>query len=201
MRASEPARGRRRDPGTDEAILAAARRLLVSDGYDQLSIDSIARAANTSRPTIYRRWPSKVHIVFDAAFSGSDVGEPFSGTGDFTDDLRQFCDRVMRFWTDPVVEAAAMGILTERHRDPDLSIRAQQLLDDSTRARFCALVEAGIAAGAFRPDVDGDALYDVLIGSTFYGVQVLGHRADGDFVDRICSLVLHGAAATVEEDT
>lgn len=196
----EPARGRRRAPGIDEAVLAAARRLLVTDGYDKLSIESIARAANTSRPTVYRRWPSKVHVVFDAAFGTAEPDETFTSSGDFARDLRGFTGRVIRFWTDPVVEAAVMGILTERHRDPDLSIRAQQLLDDTTRGQFRALVEAGVAAGTARPDVDGDALYDVLIGSTFYGVQVLGHRADDDFVDRICSVVLQGAAPRVEED-
>ncbi|PEG40149.1 TetR family transcriptional regulator [Mycolicibacterium duvalii] len=180
--------------------MTAARRLLVTDGYDKLSMESLARAANTSRPTVYRRWPSKVHVVFDAAFGDAAAGAEVVGSGDFAQDVRGFTERVIRFWTDPVVEAAVMGILTERHRDPDLSIRAQQLLDDSTRAQFRALVDAGIAAGTARPDVDGDALYDVLIGSTFYGVQVLGHRADDDFVDRICSVVLQGAAPRVEED-
>lgn len=199
MTSSEPGRGRRRSPGTDDAILAAARRLLVSDGYDRLSIEAIARAAGTTRPTIYRRWPSKVHLVFDAAFGDVAAHEPFIGTGRFDEDLHLFVERVVRFWTDPVVEAAAMGILTERHRDPELSIRAQQLLDDSTRAEFLTLVDGGVAAGVFRSDVDGDMLYDVLIGSTFYGVQVLGRRADCDFVDRICSVLLRGTAAGMED--
>ena len=42
---SGQARGRPRDPRTDAAIMAAARRLLTEVGYDQVSMESIARAA------------------------------------------------------------------------------------------------------------------------------------------------------------
>ena len=59
--------------------MAATRKLLATDGYDQMSIESIAKEAGVSRPTIYRRWPSKAHVVFDAAFGQPDDDE-FPGT-------------------------------------------------------------------------------------------------------------------------
>ena len=48
---TEPARGRPRDPRTHRDH-AATRHLLTRDGYDQVSIDAIAREAGVSRPTI-----------------------------------------------------------------------------------------------------------------------------------------------------
>lgn len=183
------------------AILDAARRLVIRDGYDQVSIESIAKEAGVSRPTVYRRWPSKAHVVFEVAFGSVPVRDVLAGTGDFESDLRRFAGSVVAFWSDPVVEAATLGILAERHRDPDLRIRAQQLLDESTRARFRTLVQAGIDEGVARPDLDIDTLYDLLIGTTFYGTQVLGrgHSDADDFVDRLCSLVMRGSAATEKE--
>lgn len=192
---SEPVRGRPRDPRTDEAIMAATRRLLTDVGYDQVSMESIARAAGVSRPTIYRRWPSKAHVVFEAAFGtdGGTTGLPRSG--DFETDLREFVRGAISFWREPVVEAATMGILAERRRDSELHIRTQQLLDDRIRAELADLVRAGAEEGVVRPGVDIDTLFTVLVGTTFYGALVDGRDDTAHLVDTLCALVMQGAQA------
>jgi AcrR family transcriptional regulator len=192
-------RGRPRDPRTDEAIMAATRRLLIDVGYDQVSMESIARAAGVSRPTIYRRWPSKAHVVFEAAFGteGGSAGLPRSG--DFETDLREFIRGSVGFWREPVVEAAAMGILAERHRDSELHIRTQQLLDDRIRGEFAELVRAGAEHGVVRPDIDTDTLFNVVVGTTFYGALVDGREDTDRLVDTLCALVMQGAQAREKE--
>jgi AcrR family transcriptional regulator len=195
----EPVRGRPRNPRTDEAIMAATRRLLTDIGYDQVTMESIARAAGVSRPTIYRRWPSKAHVVFEAAFGteGGTAGLPRSG--DFETDLRAFVHGAIAFWREPVVEAATMGILAERRRDSELHIRTQQLLDDRIRGELAALVRAGAEQGIVRPDIDTDTLFNVLVGTTFYGALVDGRDDTDRLVDKICSLVMQGAQAREKE--
>ena len=59
MTDADAGRGRPRDPRTHDAIMTATRHLLTRDGYDQVSMDAIAKEAGVSRPTVYRRWPSK----------------------------------------------------------------------------------------------------------------------------------------------
>lgn len=177
--------------------MLATRSLLARDGYDQLSIDAIAKEAGVSRPTVYRRWPSKAHVVFDAAFGDAPgADEVFAGTDDFRTDLRGFVRGALQFWGEPVVSAAVVGILAERNRDPALHIRTQQLLDEQTVSGFAALVRRGIEQGVVRPDVDVDMLYHLLISTTFYAVVVQQHSATNDLedlVDRLCSLALQGA--------
>ncbi len=170
--------------------MGATRRLLVEHGYDQISIESIAREAGVSRPTVYRRWPSKAHVVFEAAFGRPGEGNGFQTTGDFDADLHEFVRRVQEFWREPVVEAAALGILAERNRDPELRIRTQQLLDEQTLTEFRALVQGGVESGRVRPDVDVEMLYELLIGTAFYAVQV--HQHADDTVTRLCALVQAG---------
>jgi AcrR family transcriptional regulator len=193
--APEPVRGRPRNPRTDEAIMAATRRLLTDIGYDQVTMESIARAAGVSRPTIYRRWPSKAHVVFEAAFGteGGTAGLPRSG--DFETDLREFVRGAVAFWREPVVEAATMGILAERRRDSELHIRTQQLLDDRIRGELAALVRAGAEQGVVRPDIDTDTLFNVLVGTTLYGALVDGRDDTDHLVDKLCTLVMQGAQA------
>ena len=186
-------RGRPRNPRTEQAITEAARRLLARDGYDQVSIEAIAREADVSRPTVYRRWPSKTHLVFDAVFDAADVGDVLTSSGDFEADLRRFVTGVFDFWRSPEVAAATLGILADRHRDPELLIRTQQLLDEKTRTAFGALVRAGIDQGVLDADVDVEIAYDALVGTSFYIAQVLSPDAVDGIADRLCALLLRGA--------
>lgn len=185
-------RGRPRNPRTEQAITDAARRLLARDGYEQVSIEAIAREADVSRPTVYRRWPSKTHLVFDAVFGTAEAGEVLTSSGDFEADLRRFVAGVFEFWRSPEVAAATLGILADRHRDPELFIRTQQLLDVQTRAAFAELVRAGIDQGVLDEDVDVEIAYQALVGTSFYIAQVLSPDAVGDVADRLCALLLQG---------
>ncbi len=179
--------------------MAATRRLLTEVGYDQVSMESIARAAGVSRPTIYRRWPSKAHVVFEAAFGTAADPDLVSRTGDFDTDLREFVRRTVAFWRQPVVEAATIGILADWHRDPELHIRTQRLLDDMIRGELAALVRAGAEQGVVRPDVDTDTLFNTVVGTAFYSTLVDGRGSPEHLADTLCSLVLRGVQAHRED--
>ena len=197
---SPAGRGRPRDPRTEQAITEAARLLLARDGYDQVSIEAIAREADVSRPTVYRRWPSKTHLVFDAVFVAAEVDDVLTGSGDFESDLRHFVTGVFEFWRAPDVAAAALGILADRHRDPELFIRTQQLLDEKTRTAFGALVHAGIEQGVLDADTDIEMAYDAMVGTSFYITQVLAAESVADAADRLCSLLLRGLRKKEKHD-
>ena len=193
MSAPDPVRGRPRDPRTQRDIMRATRRLLTRDGYDQVTIDAIAREAGVSRPTVYRRWPSKTHVVFEAAFGQPPDAALVDTSGDFGTDLLVFVRGVLQFWREPVVEAAALGILADRNRDRELHIRTQQLLDERILTEFGSLVRTGVEQSLVRPDVDVDMLYQVLVGTAFYAAQVQQHGDVNTLAERLCSLVIRGA--------
>lgn len=50
--------------GSREAIAAVAVRLFVEQGYDATTVDQIARAAGSSRATVFRYFGSKEDILF-----------------------------------------------------------------------------------------------------------------------------------------
>src|SRR6478735_10133766 len=58
--------GRPRDPALDEAIILATRSRLVRDGYSRMTLGDVAADAGVSRPTLYRRWATKLQLVTDA---------------------------------------------------------------------------------------------------------------------------------------
>ncbi|GAB3881486.1 TetR/AcrR family transcriptional regulator [Kibdelosporangium lantanae] len=58
--------GRPRDASLDEAIIQATRTRLIQDGYTKMTIGDIATDAGVTRPTLYRRWATKLDLVVDA---------------------------------------------------------------------------------------------------------------------------------------
>jgi AcrR family transcriptional regulator len=54
---------RRYGTALEAALLDAAWEELKEFGYDQLSFDSVAKRAGTSKPVLYRRWSSRLELV------------------------------------------------------------------------------------------------------------------------------------------
>src|ERR1700689_1994006 len=80
-------RGRPRSEQSHRAILDAANEILEERGFADLTIDEVAHRAGVSKPTIYRRWPPKGTLVFEA-FSGDFLGrQPVPDTGTLRGDL------------------------------------------------------------------------------------------------------------------
>jgi AcrR family transcriptional regulator len=55
--------GRRRGVLLEDAILDAAWAELEERGYPGLTLDGVAKRAGTSRPVLYRRWPSRTALA------------------------------------------------------------------------------------------------------------------------------------------
>ena len=73
-------------------MLDAAAELLAEVGYADLTVAAIADRAGTSRPAVYRRWPTKAHLVHEAAFRDSVTREP-ARTGVLDTDIRELVRR------------------------------------------------------------------------------------------------------------
>ena len=83
--APDPAR---RNERSRRAILAAAIALIGELGYDQVSIEAIAKRAGVGKQTIYRWWPSKGAVVLEALDDSLATVVDFPDTGDIVEDLR-----------------------------------------------------------------------------------------------------------------
>ena len=66
MASPSPPDASRRSSAARQSILKAARELVLRVGYAQLTIEGIAAKAGVGKQTIYRWWPSKGAVVFEA---------------------------------------------------------------------------------------------------------------------------------------
>lgn len=68
--------GRPKDPGKRAAILAAAKRMFVSDGFERVSMDQIAAEAGVSKLTVYSHFGDKESLFAEAVRAHCEEGMP-----------------------------------------------------------------------------------------------------------------------------
>jgi AcrR family transcriptional regulator len=131
-------RGRPRNPKIEAAVLEATSQILGEEGFNAATVQEIARRSGTSAPAIYRRWPTRLALIEDAAFS-SLTEITVEATGDLRADL-------------------SPGLIAAYQQQ---SPPSTQWLKFSVRPQFYEIVNA---AGA-KPGLDVDEIFDVLHGT------------------------------------
>jgi AcrR family transcriptional regulator len=181
-----PSRGRPRDAQIDVRVLEATRELLATVGFDQTTIQSVARRAKVGASTIYRRWPSRIELIQEAVYPGFD-DVTITPTGDVRRDLRRFIDAYTDAFTHPAARAALPGLLATYHAGAATSFADGHFAHDM-RPHFRAMLAAA-PAGALDPDIDGDALLDLLIGAVIYRALLLPLTDRADAPDHTAELL------------
>ncbi|WP_078311246.1 MULTISPECIES: TetR/AcrR family transcriptional regulator [unclassified Mycobacterium] len=113
-------RGRRRSSDIDTKALAAARELLVEQGWDATTMVAIAERAGVGKPALYRRWPSRAHLVFEAVFGWTAPTREMSAAAGVGDWVRESCSYTAELFERPDVIAAAPALLGQMRTDPEL---------------------------------------------------------------------------------
>ncbi|MGA5465709.1 TetR/AcrR family transcriptional regulator [Mycobacterium sp. NPDC050041] len=186
--------GRPRNPRIDSAVLDATVDLLGRTGYAALSVDAIARRAGTSKPAIYRRWPSKAHLVHEAAFP-LDAAVELPATGSLPDDVREMVRRTTAVLTTPAAQAALPGLIGEMAADPSLHTALLERFGDILgRGLSERLADAG-ARGEIRTDVTAVDLTEAIAGITLLALLSRGATLDDAWVERTATLITKGISA------
>lgn len=185
--------GRPRDPRIDPAVLRATVELLAETGYPGLLVSAIAQRAGTSKPAIYRRWPSKAHLVHEAVFPiGAGTAIPHSGST--ADDMREMVRRAMAFLTTPAARAALPGLIGELAADPSLHSALLERFADAIDGGLADWLAAAAARGEVRPEVTAAELAETIAGVTLMALLTHGDLDDA-WVDRTTRLLLKGISA------
>jgi AcrR family transcriptional regulator len=113
-----PRRGRPRDPGVDEAVLAAAVELLADAGFARLTMEQVATRAGVGKASVYLRWPNKVALVAEAIQHRAGVVPDVPDTGTLPGDMRRFLRALLR--TFGAASRAMAAVTGEVDRHPEL---------------------------------------------------------------------------------
>lgn len=182
--------GRPRDALIDDAVLAATRELLVADGYLRLTIANIAAAAGTTKPAIYRRWPTKAHLVHEAVFPSQSAA--ISPGATLRDDVRTLVCAALDLLGRPAARAALPGLLAETASDNAL---ATEVLARAAGDTFTWL-EARLALSDVRDDVSAAAVFELAAGAAFIATTTRStDLIDDAWINATVDLIVRGIAA------
>ncbi|WP_179271542.1 TetR/AcrR family transcriptional regulator [Actinomadura meyerae] len=197
-------RGRPRSEAADARILDAALESLLERGYDRFSVDEVAMRAGVAKTTLYRRWPTKDHLIVTVVARLQD-SVPVEYTGDVREDLTRYLGEIvaglhrMRRAGRPAASGdASAGLVAEvaaaaaRHADVGAAVQA---MFHRRNALVLTLLERARESGELHAGVEPEVLFDQLAGALYYRLLVTGRPIDGAYVDRLVASALRGASA------
>jgi AcrR family transcriptional regulator len=190
--AQEARVGRPRDRQIDSAVLAATLALLDRSGYGRLTLEEVARQAGTTKPAIYRRWPSRQRLVL-AALAQRLGGARAPDTGCTLCDLDE-CLKVFVAAFRRMPPGVIGPLFADCAGDRELRAAFMTTLFDPPRAAVRETLERAHARGDLRDDVDLDLILD-LIGALIHYRALFGHAPTSDAeIERAVEALLQGIA-------
>jgi AcrR family transcriptional regulator len=164
--------GRPRDAQIDSEVVAAVLNALENGGYRAVTIGGIAKNVGRARSSLYRRWPSKRHLVAYAVVS--ELGEnPAADTGSLRGDLLSAVGTLWRAFRGPLGHALA-GLVADMAQDTALASSIRQQVLAPRRRSMREAIERARVRGESLNDVDVELLLDMLT-SPFYFRTLFGH--------------------------
>lgn len=192
--APDPAR---RNAASRRAILDATVAIAGEVGYAALTVEAVAARAGVGKQTIYRWWPSKGAVLFDAllerAADGPD-GVQLPDTGDLPGDLRTTLRAIVAELADPATDRVDRAVAVELQADETLAGElVERLLRPQMRA-IEARLERGRDAGQVAAGADLGLAVELLVGPPFHRWLLRTGPLTAAYADALVAGVLAGLA-------
>lgn len=188
--------GRPRRPGVDEAITTATLELLITQGYQRLTVEAVARRAEVAAATVYRRWPSKSALVAAAATSATLTPLEPPDTGSLGGDLNAVVDSTYQFFTGP--QGKIMRILIRHSADDEELINVVRSTTRLRRDGLSHIVSRASARGELVAGVDPQLAADLFVGPLWTRLLVTGGRITRELVQKCAERATAALAAPTD---
>ncbi|QGQ19254.1 TetR family transcriptional regulator [Cellulomonas sp. JZ18] len=184
----------RRNESSRRAVLTATLDLLQEVPYARLSIEGIAARAGVGKQTIYRWWPSKAAVLFDAflLLSETSSGERprLPDTGDLRADLALVLKATVAELNDPRLSEPMRALATEVAHDEALAASYHERLDGPLRDAKRQRLRSAQEAGELADDLDLDVAIDIIWGPVLNRWLLRSGPVTDEYVDALLDATL-----------
>jgi AcrR family transcriptional regulator len=191
-----PRRGRPRSERSHRAILDAANEVLEERGFDDLTMEEVAQRAKASKATIYRRWPTKGTLVFEAFSAGFLARQPLPDTGSLRGDLLAALRGWIRVVKGTVTGRTLVGLIAEVQRDPELAEIWRDRFITPVRTQHRVMIDRAVERGEISADADPEVVLDLLYGPAYHRLL----QSHLPLSDRFAQAVVDTVVAGVRPD-
>jgi AcrR family transcriptional regulator len=190
-------RGRPRSRRAEQAILNATRDILAEHGLGAMTIEEVADRAGVGKATVYRRWPNKAALAFDAFVEDYLAGIPIRDTRTLRGDLLASARDWIRLVTRTPSGRTLAELLAESLTNPALADAWRDVVLHRMRDDRRAIVSRAIARGEIPAGADPDLIFDLFYGALYHRF-INGHLPLSErFARALATSVAAAAAAGV----
>lgn len=195
--------GRPRDHDIDDRILAAVRDVLAEAGVEAVTVDAVARRAGVSRPTVYRRYPTRVDLLFHAGLRLATPPAAFLApgspivpdTGDLHADLSVVATIAEASFAGLADAGLLRAFISALAIEPEFGPRLWAEAVGPAQVLLRQVIVNWTARGAIAPGVDADVVLDVFPAMVIYRRVLLGRALTPDDTAQLVGLVERGLRA------
>lgn len=188
-------RGRPRDQGTRQRMLAAALDLMDETAFTQVTAEAIAERAGASKTTLYRWWPNKAAVVIEAFRETVGPELPLTDAGSLVEDLTIQARNFARVLSGKGGRMLRSFIVAARS-DPEVAAAFRSIWSDPRRKEAKAMLRRKQASGQLRQDADLDLALDSLYGPLYYRFLVKNEPPSQKYAEALAGLVIRGLAGS-----
>ncbi|MFE3443868.1 TetR/AcrR family transcriptional regulator [Nocardia sp. NPDC059180] len=161
---TSPRVGRPRDRDVDAALLEATARLVVERGYGALTLQAVADEAETSRPTIYRRYADRAELVMAVLIDRFGLQPGGQDLGGLEAEMLAIQQHQRELFNEPVMSKALPGLLADLSSNPEAARRFQDRFLTPRRDSTASIMDRAVARGEIEPGTDPEWICDLITG-------------------------------------
>jgi AcrR family transcriptional regulator len=173
---------------TRELVLAATAELLADEGPETVTHRRVAERAGVGRATVYRHWPRREDLLYDALAS-VDVAWITLGDGPLRRELVDALEAKGRDLDSPIA-ATVFATVMERAEWDDEALALRRRLAEQVAMTLRQGIAGAVRRGELRAGVDAGLVVTQIMGSLVYRRFLEGEPVDGPFVRRVVDAVL-----------
>ncbi|MCF2871712.1 TetR/AcrR family transcriptional regulator [Octadecabacter sp. G9-8] len=140
-----------------DQVLAGARDIFMSDGFEGASVDDIARAAGVSKATLYSYFPDKRFLFMEVAKAecirqAESAVETIDDAGPVRDILTEAAWQMVNFFTSDFGQRVFRLCVAESDRFPELGREFYESGPALVQAKLIAFLECAMSRGELAID-------------------------------------------------
>lgn len=177
---------------TRRDVLAAAREVLLEEGWERVTVSRVADRSGYARTTLYRHWPQRLDLLRDLIGEEARLVHT-TPTGELRADLIAELEAFRVAVTSSGLGRVMIAIGQQARDDAELADLNRAMRVDGARV-LDAILAAGVARGELVGGIDADAAAAQLVGPVLFGYLFEGETTlDRGFVESVVDWFLAAA--------
>ncbi|MFF2083831.1 TetR/AcrR family transcriptional regulator [Nocardia sp. NPDC058176] len=181
-------------PRKAQQIYACALDLLAAEGFDNLTMEEVARRSGVNKTTLYRWWPSKDALLAAALTAAAPLQITIPDTGSLRGDLTALAAEIARLLTAEDTAAIAIAVLSASAQRPELAAVGHRFFGDRLEHEQ-QIFDRAVERGEIGPDTDTATVMDLLAGALWSHLILRGRPLTPEYLRATTDIVVRGVSA------